>query len=173
MRRDIFINKKHGKTTSPEQLNDYIKVANPAVWMVLAAVLLLLAGVFVWAVFSNVDTTMNVVGTCQDGRMTCYIPAEKIEEITSDSKIKIEEETYLIHEIDSTPIKAEDSLSEYLLYRNHYSKDDFLCRVDAKSNLPDGDYSAKILIRRVSPISFILNQQDGSIEGEMDESELN
>ena len=32
------------RISSPEQLNDYLRVTNPSVWIVLAAVVLLLAG---------------------------------------------------------------------------------------------------------------------------------
>ena len=36
------------KVTSPEKLNDYIKVSNPTVWIILAAVAVLLAGAVIW-----------------------------------------------------------------------------------------------------------------------------
>ncbi len=41
-RKPIFREKALEKITSPEQLNNYLKVTNPAVWMILAAVILLL-----------------------------------------------------------------------------------------------------------------------------------
>ena len=41
---DLFRKKSMEKVTSPEQLNDYIRVSNPGVWTVLAAVVILLAG---------------------------------------------------------------------------------------------------------------------------------
>lgn len=48
MSNPIFRQKSIEKITSPEQINDYIRVSNPSVWMVLAAVIVLLAGVCVW-----------------------------------------------------------------------------------------------------------------------------
>lgn len=48
MNDKIFRKKSVDKMSSPEQLNDYIKVTNPGVWMVLAAIAVLLAGVCVW-----------------------------------------------------------------------------------------------------------------------------
>jgi hypothetical protein len=35
---------------SPEKLNDYIKVSNPGVWLVLGSIAALLVGVLVWSV---------------------------------------------------------------------------------------------------------------------------
>lgn len=37
MNDKIFRKKSVEKMSSPEQLNDYVKVTNPGVWMVLAA----------------------------------------------------------------------------------------------------------------------------------------
>ena len=40
----IFRQRNLEKVSSPEQMNDYIRVSSPSVWMVLAAVIVLLAG---------------------------------------------------------------------------------------------------------------------------------
>ena len=44
MNEQLFRKKSVDKVSSPEQLNEYIRVANPGVWMVLAAIVILLAG---------------------------------------------------------------------------------------------------------------------------------
>ena len=36
------------KITSPEQLNDYIRVTSPGAWLILSAILIFLAGFFFW-----------------------------------------------------------------------------------------------------------------------------
>ena len=51
MNENLFRKKSVDRVSSPEQLNDYIRVANPSVWMVLAAVVILLAGVIVLRIF--------------------------------------------------------------------------------------------------------------------------
>ena len=51
MSDQIFRKKSLDRISSPEQLNDYIRVANPGIWMILAAVIILLAGVCVWGIF--------------------------------------------------------------------------------------------------------------------------
>jgi hypothetical protein len=47
---------------SPEQLNDYIKVTTPAVWTVLAAVIILLSALLFWAAFGSVELVREVNG---------------------------------------------------------------------------------------------------------------
>lgn len=56
---DLFRKKSIEKVTSPEQLNDYIRVSNPGVWTVLAAVVILLAGACVWGVFGRLDSAVQ------------------------------------------------------------------------------------------------------------------
>ena len=41
MSDQIFRKKSLDRISSPEQLNDYIRVANPGIWMILAAVIIL------------------------------------------------------------------------------------------------------------------------------------
>ena len=45
MNDQLFRKKSMEKITSPENLNDYIRVASPGVWMTLCAVILILIGV--------------------------------------------------------------------------------------------------------------------------------
>lgn len=48
------------KISSPEQLNDYIRVSNPGVWMILFCIIILLIGMCVWGVFGRFETTLEV-----------------------------------------------------------------------------------------------------------------
>ncbi|MFQ8637890.1 MAG: hypothetical protein ACLR94_06765 [Acutalibacteraceae bacterium] len=44
MNQQLFRKSSIERVSSPEQLNDYIKVTNSGVWLVLAAVIMLLVG---------------------------------------------------------------------------------------------------------------------------------
>ena len=46
MENQIFREKSLEQISSPEQMNDYLQVTNPAVWLVLVAVILLLLTLF-------------------------------------------------------------------------------------------------------------------------------
>ena len=54
MNNSIFRQKSIDKITSPEKLDDYIKVTKPSVWITLIAIVLLLAGAVVWSIFGEV-----------------------------------------------------------------------------------------------------------------------
>ena len=59
MNKQLFKKSSMDKVSSPEQLQDYVRVANPGLWMVLSAIVILLAGVIVWGFIGKIDTTYN------------------------------------------------------------------------------------------------------------------
>ncbi|MCR5002518.1 MAG: hypothetical protein K6A71_12075 [Lachnospiraceae bacterium] len=57
--KSIFRKKSLERVSSPEQLNDYIKVTTPSVWVILAAMLILIAGTLFWAVFGKIQVNTD------------------------------------------------------------------------------------------------------------------
>ena len=53
----VFRKKTLDRISSPEQLTDYLRVTNPGIWVILAAVIVLLAGIFVWSMVGTLETT--------------------------------------------------------------------------------------------------------------------
>jgi len=63
---------------SPEQLNDYLRVTNPSVWVVLTAVVLILAGMLVWGSFAYIDSFAVGAAEVKDGVMTVTFADETL-----------------------------------------------------------------------------------------------
>ena len=53
--RQIFREKSIERVSSPEQLDDCIKVTTPSVWLILSATIALLAGMIIWGVFGKIE----------------------------------------------------------------------------------------------------------------------
>lgn len=53
-KKNLFREKSMKRAASPENLNEYLHVTGLSVWLILAAILILLLGFLVWAVFGNV-----------------------------------------------------------------------------------------------------------------------
>ena len=63
---ELFRKKSMDKINSPEELNDYIRVTSPSVWLVLLAIVMILVGTLVWGTLGTVeeetaDGTMKTV----------------------------------------------------------------------------------------------------------------
>ncbi len=157
MNETIFRKKSIDKVSSPEQLNDYIRVANPGVWLVLGATIILLIGICVWGIFGNLNTTIDVVGNCKDGKLTCYVSRESLDRIEAGASVTVEDKEFEIVGVDKTAVKVQDNLNEHLAYMGGFNGDDWVYAVTADATLADGNYEAEIVIDSVSPISFVLN----------------
>lgn len=73
MGKQLFRRDRADQVTSPEQLNDYIQVTNPGVWLVLLGTLLILVDILIWTIFGQLDTLLPAGAITQDGRTVCYI----------------------------------------------------------------------------------------------------
>ena len=49
-KKNVFRSANLERMSSPEKLNDYITVSNPSVWIILAAIAIMLIGALVWGV---------------------------------------------------------------------------------------------------------------------------
>ena len=61
------------KVRSPENLNDYIKVSNIGVWVILGVLLLLLISVFIWGYFGSLKQVITTMGIAKDGIVYYYV----------------------------------------------------------------------------------------------------
>lgn len=157
MDKQLFRKSSIERVSSPEQLNDYIKVSNPGVWMVLAAVIALLAGVCVWGIFGRLDTKIPTAGTCENGVFICYVTGESAEKIKPGMELNADGSLLSVTEISVKPISVNAEMDEYLIYLGNFSEGDWLYEVKASGSLSDGTYKAEIVTESVSPMSFILN----------------
>ena len=65
---------------SPEQLNDYLRVTNPSVWVLLTAVILLLAGLLVWGSLTYIDSVAYGRAEVSQGTMLVRFDEERAAE---------------------------------------------------------------------------------------------
>ena len=157
MNDQLFRKKSVDRVSSPEQLNDYIRVANPSLWMVLGAVIVLLVGVCVWGVLGRLDTTVTAVAVAENDQIVVYVKETDAESITEDMDVQIGEEAYAITAVSQTPVAVDDSFSEYALHVADLQKGEWVYVLTIDGTLPDGIYGAQIVIESVSPMSFVLN----------------
>lgn len=62
MNKSIFRKKSLERISSPEEIDDYMKVTSPSMWLVLGAILLLLAALIFWSITARIESTVVVDG---------------------------------------------------------------------------------------------------------------
>ena len=142
MSNPIFRQKSIEKISSPE----------------LAAVIILLAGIFVWGLFGRLDTAFQTGGVCKDGYLTVYVSEKDFAKINEEAIISVDESEFALSEIPGSPVQLDDSTDPYLLHLIGASAGDwvYVLSVDA-SGIKDGTFSVSIITERVRPLDFVLN----------------
>lgn len=159
MAHSIFRKTSLDRVSNPEQLNDYIRVTNPGVWMIMCAVILLLTGVCVWGVYGRLDTTVPVGAVTTNDQTICYIKEADLDSLETGMQVKIGEATYQISSISRQPILVDDGFTQYLIHVGGLSEGEWVYMA-----VLDGVYGengmiteAKIVIESIEPIRFVLN----------------
>lgn len=157
MKDSIFRKSNIDRVNSPEQLNDYIRVATPGVWLVLTGIVVLLAGFIVWSVFGKIETTKNVEVVSEGGELICYINAENVNAISEGMLVKVNGRTGSVLSVSDMPIMLSDDSDPYLFYIGEYSAGDFVYTAEISvEGLSDGIYEAEVVTESIKPISFVI-----------------
>lgn len=157
MENQIFRKKSVERVASPEQLNDYVRVANPGVWLALAAVLALLVGACIWGVFGRLDTTLTAVAIAEKGSISVYVKEADISSVEEGMTVTIADREYTVSSISAAPIAVTAELGDYALHLGELQVGEWVYTVVLAGELADGIYAADILIDSVSPMSFVFN----------------
>ena len=157
MNDKIFRKKSIDRMSSPEQLNDYIKVTNPGVWLVLAAIVILLIGVCVWGVFGKLETKLPVAAVSRDGQTILYVKEDNVASVQENMSVYIGDETYKVTSISAQAVTVTEEISEYARHTGELSIGEWVYVVQIDGSMPDGVYKAQIVTDSVSPLYFVFN----------------
>ena len=138
MADSIFREKSLKRITSPEELGDYLRVTSPTVWLVLAAVILLLVGMLIWSATSSIDSIVTGTAQVEEGNMRILFDDEQLaESVTPGMTVKVGESECRIRSIGTGPNGATFATAE--------------------TTLADGSYSARIILRQTQVLRLLFN----------------
>lgn len=159
MKHQLFREKSLERVSSPEQLNDYIRVTNPSVWIALTSVVFLLIGICVWGVFGKLDTVLAVGAITEGNQTVCYVKESDIEHISPGMKVLVEGEECSIAQIALQPVQTDENFPEYLAHLGEIAEGEWVYAVvlDGTTGADGGIYDAQIIIESIAPMSFVIN----------------
>ena len=157
MSNSIFRKKSLERISSPEQLDAYIRVSTPSVWMLLIAIVILLAGVGVWGVFGHMDTVLPVVAVSREGMVTAYVREEDVQKVSMGDRIVLEGSQGSVLSMEKEPVCVDDAFSEYMRHVGGLHTGEWVYAVTLDAACAEGVHAAQIVIDSVSPMSFVLN----------------
>ena len=123
---------------SPEQLNDYLRVTNPSVWVILAAVVLILAGMLIWGSFAYIDSFVTCTAEVKDGVMTVTFEDEaSAKNVKAGMNVTVGD--------TASPIVSVGRASDGKLF------------AQAETALADGSYQATVSYRQTQVLQLLFN----------------
>lgn len=157
MDNGVFRKKSIERISSPEQLNDYIRVSNPGIWLLLAAIVILLAGACVWAAFGTIESGITVCAVSSGRETLCYIREADREACGAGMPVEIDGERYTLGTLSSVPEKADEELPEYAMHIGGLIEGEWVYSAKVGAELPEGVYTARIITEQVNPMSFVFD----------------
>jgi len=168
MSNTIFRKASLDSISSPEQLNDYIKVSNPSIWIVLMAMFILLAVLVVWSITGSLPTSVHAKGVINGGKALGYVGISEAGSIKAGQAVKVQavnQNTTVNGHIDSlgaVPLSgaeiAADLKSDYLAQA--LAPQGFAVKIEIALDSPDIPdktlVNINVVTDTVRPIDFLV-----------------
>lgn len=133
MKDDLYRKKSLDKVKSPERLNEYVKVASPALWLLLIATVLLVVGALVWASTYKLVMNASTNASVTSNNVTLTFSDVDFKNVKEGDPVHIAGKEGTVESIDKDNKVAYTTL-----------------------DLTNGDYEGYVIVE-VLPISFIVN----------------
>lgn len=104
----IFNRKATERLRSPEDLDKYVRVTNPSVWIMLAACIALLVGLLSWGVFGTVATSVNATGVSVDGKAMCFLSADNAAKVSVGDIANVGGTLMTVSSVSDIPASVEE-----------------------------------------------------------------
>lgn len=126
------------RISSPEQLNDYLKVTNPKIWVLLVAAALFLVGLLLWGGFTSIESYATGTARAVGGELTVtFDDADKASRVQPGMQMQVG-----------------DMRTEVLTVGSDKNGSPV---ASAHANIPDGSYDVRVGYDSTQVISMLLN----------------
>ncbi len=137
-KKSIFRKETLERISSPEQLTDYLRVTNPGIWIVLVAIVVMLAGFFVWMSVGTIETTVPVGVSTKDHHAIVAVKSAE-NKIDKDMTLRVGDK--------QTAILSTKT--------DEYGRTVGMAEID----LQDGMYDGSLVTESIHPIQFLLTSK--------------
>lgn len=157
MKQELFRKESLKRVESPDELDKYVHVTNPGIWILLAALVVILIGGCVWGFFGRLNTIVKGACVSEQGVQHCIVTESDGERIKEGMQVKVADSFGTVTEVEIFPVLYGEVAAHY-----HYpiDKSEYNLKVlefTSKTNIPDGMYYMEVIIESKSPLSFVFN----------------
>jgi len=163
MDNKLFRQSSMDRISSPEELNEYLRVVRPSMWLALAAIIMLLAVFVVFGFYGTLPSTISAKGIAQGGDVVCYVAQP--ERLSAGMPAIIGNFQGTVVSVSPTPLSEEEinetHPEDYLIYQLDPQAWNYPVHLSAPG-VVDGVWDVVITTETIRPIEFLL---EGSGQG--------
>lgn len=150
------------RITSPEQLNEYIRVTSPGAWIILSSIVVFLAGFFIWIFTGQLEVSFPSYVYTEGKNSSAFLPVDQASKLksgmtvrlsgdgTSGTVVSVSEKSLSFSDI-SQLIGESSALAMNINDRTRFMKADLQF-----TNPPAKISGAVFILDKVNPVSFLL-----------------
>mgnify|MGYP007069892947 CR=1 FL=1 len=138
MENSIFRKKSIDRISSPESLTEYLRVTTPSAYIILIAAAVALLGLFIWSNAMSINSFAYGDGVVVNGIMTVTFR-------DSDSARNVDNSMRIV--------VGDNQMSIDTVGVDEHGRTIAVC----KTNMPNGNYEAKVCYRQTQIISMLFN----------------
>ena len=126
------------RISTPEQLNDYLRVTNPKIWMLLVAVILLVVGLLLWSSFTIIESYATGTARAVGGELTAtFDDQDRASRVRPGMKMEV-------GDVQTEVLAVGADADGNIVASSH-------------ANIPDGSYAVRVSYKSTQVISMLLN----------------
>jgi len=148
--------------SSVDELDQYVKVSNPSIWIILVAAIVLLGALLFWSITGLLPTTVKANGVVRDGKAVCYLSPDKVTEVNAgDGATVLGNLSGTVENVSATPLSSEEAArgidSDYTKSELGLSDWNYVVTIDVDGLPADGSLvPVNITAEEVAPISYLI-----------------
>ena len=150
------------KITSPDQLNDYIRVTSPGAWIILSSILVFLAGFFIWIFNGQLEISFPSYIYTESEKSSAFLPADKVSKLKRGTTVRLSEngvsgEVLNVSDKSLSFSEISQLIGESNALAMNIDGSTRLMKADVSFTSPPEKISRAVFVTgKVKPISFLL-----------------
>jgi hypothetical protein len=168
--KGIFRQESIDRISSPDRLDEYIKVSSPSIWLVLIALFVLFASVSVWGFTGTLPKTLTVNGIVEKNeKVVCFIDANALDKDIKGCKVQVASAGNatcdgFVSDVSLNPYSVQEIKvkykSDWVMQKLVTSDYSYAVTIDLSGSpiYTDGMITnVTIITEEIKPISYLLN----------------
>nr|WP_297706624.1 hypothetical protein [uncultured Butyrivibrio sp.] len=138
MKKNLYREKSIKKISSPENLDEYLRVTTPSMWAVLFGTAIVLIGIFIWSAAMSIGSYTYGTAKVENGKVTAVFQDNKTSRLIDSGMEMVIGDVRI--PIDSIGIDADGNVIAVSM-----------------TYIPDGEYEVKTCYKQTRMIDMLLN----------------